>query len=138
MMQTRLTLVDGGSPIALEFIEDGGDVRVAPAALAASLGWELKPQGFCKDDLCYPAPPQSSLVDHRGVDLAGFATLIGRPLALDLTERAGYLGVGGAERASQLASLEAPDFSLPDLAGTMHTLSAYRGKKVLLAAYGSW
>ena len=32
----------------------------------------------------------------------------------------------------------APDFTLPDLAGQIHTLSDYRGKKVLLVAYASW
>ena len=30
-----------------------------------------------------------------------------------------------------LTSLDAPDFSLPDLDGKMHSLSDYRGKKVL-------
>jgi peroxiredoxin len=37
-----------------------------------------------------------------------------------------------------MATLEAPDFTLPDLAGRMHTLSDHRGKKVLLIAYASW
>ena len=32
----------------------------------------------------------------------------------------------------------APDFSLPDLHGRMHTLSAHRGKKALLIVYASW
>ena len=41
---------------------------------------------------------------------------------------------------SQMTPLgtSAPDFSLPDLAGRLHTLSDYRGKKVLLIAYASW
>ena len=39
---------------------------------------------------------------------------------------------------AQLASLEAPDFTLPDLDGNLHSLSNYRGRKVLLATYGSW
>ncbi len=36
------------------------------------------------------------------------------------------------------ATLEAPDFELPDLSGKMHRLSQHRGKKVLLIAYASW
>ena len=32
----------------------------------------------------------------------------------------------------------APDFTLPDLAGTQHTLSSLRGRKVLLATWASW
>jgi hypothetical protein len=107
-------------------------------ALAGALGWELKPQGFCKDDLCYPVPPSSRAVTADGVDLARFAELIGRPLALDAGEGAGYLGVAAAVRAAQLASLEAPDFTLPDRDGRLHRLSDHRGKKILLATYGSW
>ncbi|MCH7868912.1 MAG: redoxin domain-containing protein [Myxococcales bacterium] len=38
----------------------------------------------------------------------------------------------------ELAGLAAPDFSLPDLEGTLHSLSDHRGKKVLLIAYASW
>jgi hypothetical protein len=37
-----------------------------------------------------------------------------------------------------LRSLEAPDFSLPDVAGRMHALSDHRGKKVLLVTWASW
>ena len=62
----------------------------------------------------------------------------GRPVAIDLSERAAYLGVSAAERAKALASLEAPDFTLPDLDGRPHSLSGHRGKKVLLVAYASW
>ena len=62
----------------------------------------------------------------------------GRPVALDKAERAGYLGVSAEERGRRLASLEAPDFTLPDLDGRLHSLSDRRGVKVFLVAYGSW
>ena len=61
-----------------------------------------------------------------------------RPLAVDREERVAYLGVSAAVRAARLASLAAPDFSLPDLTGRRHSLSEHRGKKVLLVAYASW
>jgi peroxiredoxin len=32
----------------------------------------------------------------------------------------------------------APDFTLPDLAGTPHTLSSLRGKQVFLCTWASW
>jgi hypothetical protein len=62
----------------------------------------------------------------------------GRPVALDDAERVAYLGVSAEERGRQLASLEAPDFTLPDLDGCLHSLSDHRGAKVFLVAYGSW
>ena len=77
--------------------------------------------------------------NHRdGVERARHAEAAGRPVAMDLDERVAYLGVPAEERGRRLASLEAPDFSLPDLGGRLHSLSEYRGKKVLLVAYASW
>ncbi|MBI3853814.1 MAG: redoxin domain-containing protein [Verrucomicrobia bacterium] len=32
----------------------------------------------------------------------------------------------------------APDFTLPDLKGKAHSLSDFRGKKVLLITWASW
>jgi hypothetical protein len=61
-----------------------------------------------------------------------------RPLAVDRDERVACLGVAAAARAAALASLEAPDFALPDLAGRVHTLAEHRGRKVLLVAWASW
>jgi hypothetical protein len=78
------------------------------------------------------------VAELEGGALAKRAEASGRPVAVDLDERAAYLGVGAAERAKALASLEAPDFTLPDLDGRLHSLSAHRGKKVLLVAYASW
>ena len=61
-----------------------------------------------------------------------------RPLAVDGEEGVAYLGVTAGQRAERLASLQAPDFSLPDLEGRVHSLSEHRGTKVLLVAYASW
>ena len=62
----------------------------------------------------------------------------GRPVAIDEAAGAAYLGVSAEERGRRLASLDAPDFTLPDLAGRQHSLAEHRGKKVFLVAYGSW
>ena len=78
------------------------------------------------------------LSERDGVAEARKAEAEGRPVALDEVEGAAYVGVSAAERGRRLASLEAPDFTLPDLDGRMHTLSAYRGKKVFLAVWASW
>ena len=81
---------------------------------------------------------RAALADESGVDLSAFARALGRPLALDVAERAAALGTPAAERSASMATLEAPDFTLPDLSGRMHSLSDHRGKKVLLIAYASW
>ena len=74
----------------------------------------------------------------EGLERARRAQADGRPVALDADERTADLGVSAAERARQHSSLQAPDFSLPDLDGRVHSLSEHHGKKVFLVAYGSW
>ena len=71
-------------------------------------------------------------------DLAELAARLDRPLAVDPEEGAAFLGVSARARAQRLLSLEAPDFTLPDLDGRLHTLAEHRGKKVFLVAYASW
>jgi AhpC/TSA family len=134
----RFTVLDDGRPAELDAVVKGERVRVSPASLATTLGWEVRPEGLCRGAVCVPLRGHPGIVDHDGVDLAGFATAIGQPLALDVEERVGHLGVAAAERAHELSSLDAPDFALPDLDGRQHRLSDYRGHKVLLVAYASW
>jgi hypothetical protein len=74
----------------------------------------------------------------RWAELEPLAARLERPLATDPDERAAFLGVSARARAARLASLEAPDFTLPDLEGRPHSLAEHRGCKVFLVAYGSW
>jgi hypothetical protein len=134
----RFILLDEGAPTEVEATIDGPAVRLAPEAVAGSLGWELKPEGLCRDAVCVPVRDRAKLVFQGRIDLAALAAALDRPLALDVAERAAYLGASARARAAQLASLQAPDVELPDLAGRRHALSDYRGRKVLLVAYASW
>ncbi len=138
MTEANFTLFDEIRPVQVPAAISAMQVRIAPAALREALGWELKPQGLCKDDVCVPVQGHATLVTADGVDLEGFAAVMRRPLAIDIDERIACLGVSATERAAQMASLNAPDFTLPDLQGKPHSLSDYRGKKVLLVAYASW
>lgn len=74
----------------------------------------------------------------EGIALAKRAEAAGHPVAMDLEEGAAFLGASARDRGTRLASLEAPDFTLPDLASRSHSLAAQRGKKVFLVAYASW
>jgi hypothetical protein len=131
-------LIEGGSFHALDATFDGDRVFVGAEALADVTGWRLKPEGLCREAVCVPVQDPTALAGRHGVDLAAFAAALGRPLALDAAERIAALGTAAADRASALTSLEAPDFSLPDLGGRLHALSEHRGKKALLIAYASW
>jgi hypothetical protein len=138
MANRAFELIEGGSFHAVAATVADERVFVPAVDLARATGWALKPEGLCREAVCVPVRDRAALVGAAGVDLAAFAAALGRPLALDAEEGAAALGTAAADRAASLASLEAPDFSLPDLAGRLHTLSEHRGKKALLIAYASW
>ncbi len=137
-MNRPFILIDGEKRIELPVEIRDGAVRIAPDALNSGIGWELKPEGLCRGEVCVRVSDPSRLVVDGEVDLRGLADLLDRPLALDVAERAAAIGTPRAARAAQMESLEAPDFSLPDLDGNLHSLSQHRGKKVLLIAHASW
>jgi hypothetical protein len=125
-------------------LTESGEVTVAAANglwlsaddAARATGWALKPEGMCQADLCVPLPDGAAR-DGR-VDVAAFWQLLGRPVVHDAANETWVLGAGADQRNDALAGLMAPDFSLPDLAGVPHTLSALRGKKVFLSTWASW
>ena len=97
-------------------------------------GWTLKPEGMCRDEICVPLPVDA--VRGGEVDVAEFWRKLGNPVLHDETRQAWVLGSGA--RGETLASLEAPDFTLPDLAGTPHRLSDLRGRKIFLVSWAPW
>ena len=133
-----LTLIDGERRHALGAQLADGGIHLDPADVEAALGWKLTREGLCRGSVCIPVRERASLVRASGLDLETLAALLGRPLAVDPDERVAALGESAGDRAAALHSLEAPDFTLPDLAGRMHTLSDHRASKVLLIAYASW
>ena len=118
----------------------GGGLWLSADDLKRVSGFEFKPQGFCKGDVCVPVPEarKGEFVANGRYNLAALANLLGQPVVNDDEHRAWSFGEAAAERKRVLTSLDAPDFSLPDLDGKMHSLSQYRGKKVLLVSWASW
>src|SRR3954451_23318547 len=114
---------------------DGGRVLVAPEMLPAAIGWTLKPEGLCRDELCVPARDRDALVVDGRVDLAAAADVLHRPVVVDADdpERA-YVAIAlpAEARRRALRELEAPDVTLPDLDGTPHSLIEWGGRKRLL------
>ena len=134
-----LTIVQPSAETEVDAALDGGRVLVAGDDLARATGWERKPEGLCRGDVCVPVR-DAAAVDGPGatVDLAGVAALLRRPLVVDADAAAAFLGEAAVDRASALRSGIAPDFTLPDLDGRQHTLSDHRGTKVFLVAWASW
>ena len=85
-----------------------------------------------------PVPAERKFVASGRYNLAALANLLGQPVVTDEEHHAWCFGEAAAERKRMLTSLDAPDFTLPDLDGKMHSLSDYRGKKVFVVSWASW
>ena len=133
-----ITIIDAERAVPLRARVAGERVLLDPAALMGGLGWEIHDGLLCNDAMCIPLPDEGALVRDGGIDLAALARALDRPLALDTEEGAAFLGTSARERSQALAAQQAPDFSLPDLDGRLHTLREHRGKKILLVAWASW
>jgi hypothetical protein len=132
------TIVDAERAVPVQARVAGDRVLLDPVALKDGLGWEIHDGLLCNDSMCIPVADERALVRDGGVDLQALAGALDRPLALDVTEGAAFLGTSARERSQALAAQQAPDFSLPDLDGRPHTLREHRGKKILLVAWASW
>ena len=134
----RLTLLDGEQIHEIDAEIGTASATIAPAGLAATLGWKLESAGLCRGDVCVPVRDRDRLIGAHGIDLVELARLLDRPLALDGAERVAVLGTSAERRAGALSSLAAPDFALADLDGRVRRLSDEHGKKRLLVTWGSW
>jgi hypothetical protein len=136
-----VTVIHGERETEIGGARAAGDALwVSPADVTRATGWTLRPEGLCHRDTCVPVPRgrEGELIRADAVDIAGFWRLAGHPVVRDGAGRTWVLGTGAEHRARALGSLEAPDFTLPDLEGRPHTLSEHRGRKVLLATWASW
>jgi hypothetical protein len=127
---------------APEAFADGDDLWLPTADLERATGWVLKPEGVCLDDVCVPVPAgrETEFLRDGGqrFNVAALARLLGQPAVHDTAHSVWAFGESGQAHRETLASLQAPDFTLPDLDGKMHSLSEHRGKKVLLVSWASW
>lgn len=130
----------GAQDVAAESNAESGALWMAPADVERLLGWALKPEGLCRGPVCVPLSGRDAgqYVRADALDIAGLWRRMEKPLRCTDDADVWILGEGASARSAVLASLEAPDFSLPDLAGELHALSDYRGKKILLATWASW
>ena len=119
---------------------EGERLWLSEAELENATGWSSRREGLCRGGVCVPIPPgrERDFLRDGQVDAAAVWRHLGKPVAHSRDAGVWVLGEAATERTSALRSLEAPDFTLPDLSGRMHSLSDHRGKKVLLVSWASW
>jgi peroxiredoxin len=116
--------------------EVDGAVLIDPAYLPSAIGWELKPEGLCRGDVCVPVRDHSSLYEGERVVLARIAAALDRPYLFE--DGIAVLGEPRHVRRQASHDLQAPDFALPDLDGRVHRLQEWHGKKKLLVTFATW
>ena len=116
------------------------DLWLSTTDTTAITGWSMKPEGFCKDDICVPTPSgrTDSFVQGDAINVSAFWELMGKPAVRSANADVWLLGEGASIRNDTLLSLEAPDFTLPDLDGKLHSLTDLRRKRILLITWASW
>jgi hypothetical protein len=106
-------------------------VDLSAEEFAAGTGWEIKPEGACKADVCV------SLSRPDAFDALATAERLGMGLVHD--EKAKLWAFGPESLGNRaLVSGEAPELVLPDLEGNEFRLSSLRGHKVVLVAWAPY
>jgi hypothetical protein len=109
-------------------------VDLTPAELERQIGWQLRPEGLCKDDRCVPFPAAASIDGH--IDVRAVAERLGMPLVHD--DKYDLWALGPESGGRVLESAEFPSIVLVDVDGRPFDLASLRGEKVLIAAWASW
>ena len=102
---------------------------ISAADFHAGTGWELKPEGACKGEVCVPLPDGYS-AEHAAERLG---------MAIVRDDASGLVALGPESLTGRaLVTAEAPDVVLPDLDGNEFHLSSLRGKKVVVVAWAPY
>jgi hypothetical protein len=126
----RLTLIDERE-VTVDARVDGDLVLVSPAQLARATGWELKPEGLCRGEMCVPARD----LDPEALDVRAVAKALHRSVVID-AEGGVAAFAGDPMSAGMRASID--ELELPDLDGNTVRMSDFAGRKRLLIAWASW
>jgi hypothetical protein len=125
-------------------VVSSADLWVTLRDLKRATQFEIKPEGVCTATLCFPLPEARKKDFLRGqgpetsFNLSEFARLLKQPVAHDAKHAVWLFGPRSEGQNDYLKTLLAPDFTLPDSNGKMHSLTEFRGKKVLLITWASW
>ena len=100
------------------------------ATFHAGTGWEIKPEGACKGEVCVPL---------GGADFDATATADKLGMAIVRDDERGMTAIGPESLGGRaLTTAEAPDVVLHDLDGAAVRLSDFRGQKVVLVAWAPY
>ena len=91
-------------------------------------GWEIKPEGACRAEVCVALPDE-------GFDVLAAAERLG----MAVVSEAGLWAVGPETLGGRaLTTADASDLHLPDLDGNEFRITSLRGQKVLVVSWAPY
>jgi hypothetical protein len=123
---------------AVEAEADGDRLLIEPTALPDAIGWDWKPEGLCRGNVCVPVRDRDRLLVGERLDVGAVATALGRLAVVDAGAGIAAIALPKESRRQALRDHQASAFTLPDLDGVAHDLDEWRGSKKLLVAFASW
>jgi hypothetical protein len=107
-----------------------GSLKLSADEFAAGTGWEIKPEGACKGEVCVP-------LGNDDFDLSTVAARLGMALVRDDHNDRWALGPESIN-ARALTTAEAPELVLDDIDGNEFRLSSLRGQKVVIVSWAPY
>ena len=127
-----------GETMAVEIASNFGEFAISLDDFARATGWQLKPQGLCIAEICVPVRDAKTLTNQKQIDLVEFARVTKQNIVVDQERKVAALGEHADTRSEAMTTLDAPDFTLPDIHGKQVSFSDFNRRKRLLLAWSSW
>ena len=108
-------------------------LTLSKQAFTRGTGWQIRPEGACKGDVCIPLPETAG----DDLNVAQLAKAMGLPLVHEPAHGLWSLGPESIGNRA-LVTARAADLELPDLAGNLFSLKSLLGRKVLLYAWAPY
>jgi hypothetical protein len=101
---------------------------IGPEEFRQATGWEIKPEGACKGEVCAPLPEG----DFNLLTVAG-------SLGMAVVAEPGLWALGPETLGGRaLTTADASDFRLPDLDGNEFRITSLRGQKALIVSWAPY
>jgi hypothetical protein len=110
-------------------------LRVSAAEFATTTGWDAKPEGMCRGEVCVPAP--GALADGN-VDVEVAAKRLGMPMVHDAEHGVWALGPATATGRTLSSAVARFPTSLVDAMGRGFDFASLRGRRIIMIAWASW
>lgn len=110
-------------------------LRVPVDEFTALTGWEAKPEGMCRGEVCVPAP---GALDGATVNVDIAAAKLGMPVVHDPDHGVWALGVATATGRALASARAVFPSSLVDAAGRAFDFASLRGRRMIMVAWASW